>query len=139
MANKSIRKVNRKTTEAKKTIGSILLVTSVLLFFFSCIPNFLNIGRFFKAIFGILVYPLSVFMGLVGVALLMRLKYTVRKKYSTYLFISLFCLICFCLLTVVQTIPIKIIAITNIKAPASIVYIVLLRHLIYMWLLIHLS
>jgi len=94
VANKSIRKVNRKTTEAKKTIGSILLVTSVLLFFFSCIPNFLNIGRFFKAIFGILVYPLSVFMGLVGVALLMRLKYTVRKKYSTYLFISLFCLIC---------------------------------------------
>lgn len=46
MANNRIKKANRRSLEAKKTLGLTMLILGVFMFLFSCIPSFLDIGKF---------------------------------------------------------------------------------------------
>ena len=93
MASK-VKRMNKRSSDAKKTAGIVLFFLGVLMFVFGCFPSFLNVGRFLKGVFGILVYPLSILVTLVGVAMMMNLKYSSKKKYNFYLSVSFVCLIC---------------------------------------------
>ena len=84
MATSKIRKSKRNVMSAKKVLGIILLVLGIFMFFFSCIPSCLNIGRFFQGLFGILVYPIALLSFLVGIAFIKDFSYTLNKKF--YLF-----------------------------------------------------
>lgn len=77
----------------KKAVGITMLVLSVLVFLLSCIPSFLNIGKFFQGVFGILIYPLCLLTALIGVALIMGLRYTFDKKYTAYLLVAAVCIL----------------------------------------------
>ena len=83
----------RRNIDYKKLAGALLLVFGVLIFALSCVPSFLNIGKFFQGVFGVLVYPIGLLMVLVGIALLMNLRYTLNSRYVAYLTISFICLL----------------------------------------------
>ena len=88
-----IKKSNRSQVGAKKLFGIILLVLSIFVFLFSCVPAFLGIGRFFQGVFGLLVYPLGLLFALIGIALIMDLSYTLNTKYVVYLTLASICLL----------------------------------------------
>ncbi len=93
MATSKIRKSNRNVISAKKVFGIILLVLGIFMLLFSCIPSFLNLGKFFQGVFGVLVYPISLLLTLVGIALIKDFSYTLNRKYVAYLTISFICLL----------------------------------------------
>ena len=94
MSNSKIKKINRRNSDARKTVGTFMLFLGVIVFICCCFPSFLNIGNFFKGVFGLIIYPLCLLTSLIGLALLMKLKYSVKKKYMFYLSVSLISLIC---------------------------------------------
>jgi len=93
LVSKSIRSKKLRKYNAGKIAGVCLLVSSILIFILCCFPDFLNLGRFFQGLFGILIYPLCLLTALVGTALIMGLKYTLDKKYSFLLTMSLMTLL----------------------------------------------
>jgi len=91
--SKTYKKAKKNKWSAKKVFGVIFLVLGAFAFLFCCIPNFLNIGNFFQGLFGVLAYPLALLLALVGVALIMNLRYTLNRRYGFYLTISIICLL----------------------------------------------
>lgn len=93
MDSRSYKRTRKTNWSAKKVFGIIFLVLGVFAFLFCCIPNFLNIGNFFQGLFGVLAYPLSLLLSLVGAALIMNLTYTLNRRYAFYLTVSMICLL----------------------------------------------
>lgn len=81
-------------SKAKKITGICLIVLGGLIFLFSLFPSALVVGDFFLGVFGVMTYPLCLFMALLGVALIMNLSYTFSKKFTFLLVVAILSLLC---------------------------------------------
>ena len=91
---KNPKKVTSKKLSGKQIAGIVMLVLSAALFVLCIFPSFLGIGKFLQGIFGAMCYPIFVLLFLVGIALSLNMSYTFNKKFTTYLFMSVFGIIC---------------------------------------------
>lgn len=91
---KNPKKVTSKKLSGKQITGIVMLILSAVFFVLCIFPSFLGIGRFFQGLFGAMCYPLFVLLFLVGIALSLNMSYTFNKKFTTYLFLSFFGIIC---------------------------------------------
>lgn len=71
-----------------------MLVVSAVLFALCIFPNFLGIGRFFQAIFGVMCYPIFVLLFLVGIALSLNMNYSFNKKFTSFLVFAIIGILC---------------------------------------------
>lgn len=91
---KNPKKVTSKKLSGKQITGIVMLVLFAALFVLCIFPSFLGIGKFLQGIFGAMCYPIFVLLFLVGIALSLNMSYTFNKKFTTYLFMSVFGIIC---------------------------------------------
>ncbi len=93
---KSLPEQKQNNKRKKRIVGAALLILGCLGALAGIFPSFLMIGNILLGIFGVLFYPLNLLLFLIGVALLMDLKYVFDKKFTLYLafaFLSIFCLL----------------------------------------------
>ena len=83
-----------KIKSVKKTTGIIMIAVGFLCFILGIIPTLFGIGNFFLGVFGIIFYPLMLFICLVGIAFTMNLKYNFDRKFIVYLFSSMIFVCC---------------------------------------------
>lgn len=91
---KNPQKVSSKKLNGKQITGICMLVVSVIFFVLCIFPSFLGIGRFFQGLFGAMCYPLFVLFFLIGIALSLNMSYSFNKKFTAYLVLSAFGIIC---------------------------------------------
>ncbi len=72
----------------KKIAGLIFLLVFSLVFIFSCTCFVLPFGNILVGTFGYMVFPLSVFLGLISLALFLGFSYSRRIKSTTYIVIA---------------------------------------------------
>lgn len=83
------KKDKKKKGNFKKISGWILLAISTFVFLFSVTGLVGFLQWFFRGMFGIFVYPLSIIGFIVSLALLNNKKYVMPKKYAIFLSLSL--------------------------------------------------
>lgn len=91
---KNPQKVSSKKLNGKQITGICMLVVSAIFFVLCIFPSFLGIGRLFQGLFGAMCYPLFVLLFLIGVALSLNMSYSFNKKFTAYLVLSAFGIIC---------------------------------------------
>ena len=96
MATFHISSKKRQTKNAKnvkKIWGITLLAVFTLVFLFSVTSLIPAIQYFLLGTFGLFVYPLSILMMIIGLALLNNKRYVMSKKYAIFLSLSIFFLL----------------------------------------------
>ncbi len=83
----------RKNIDGGKVMGIIFLVIFSLMFIFSCMKSVLPIGAIIVGTFGVMTFPLLVFLALLCIAKILGLNYTRNKKTTIYGLIILFSLL----------------------------------------------
>ena len=76
--------VTHANAKNKIIAGSILIGLSIILFILTVIPNF-AVTSFFCGLLGLSWYAILVVAILVGIALILNLKYNYNKRFTTYL------------------------------------------------------
>lgn len=93
---KSLPEQKHNNRRKKRILGSALIALGCLCMLAGIFPSFLMIGNFFLGLFGLLFYPIDMLILLIGIALLMNLKYAFDRKftfYSAFALIGIFCLL----------------------------------------------
>ena len=72
---------NLTAAKKKKTIGIIMVVLSLVLFVFSTFEFLYAVKAFLLGVFGIMLYPILLFMLLCGVAFIMNKRFVYSPKY----------------------------------------------------------
>ncbi len=85
---------NFSVAKKKKTIGIIMVVLSLVLFVFSTFEFLYGVKAFLLGVFGIMLYPILLFMLLCGVAFIMNKRFVYSPKYILYLCLAFFFLMC---------------------------------------------
>lgn len=94
MAVFKVKNKNSKPKNVKKIIGIILLVLSCV-FLFCLITSFIPfMNKFLLGVFGVFGYPLSALMFFISVALINNKRYVLSKKYTAFLILTVFFLLC---------------------------------------------
>ena len=93
----AVFKVNTKKKKSKdfrKIVGIILLVVSCV-FLFCLITSFIPfMNNFLLGTFGLFGYPMSALMFLISIALINNKRYVQSKRYTAFLVLSVFFLLC---------------------------------------------
>lgn len=85
---------NLTAAKKKKTIGIIMVVLSLVLFVFSTFEFLYAVKAFLLGVFGIMLYPILLFMLLCGVAFIMNKRFVYSPKYILYLCLAFFFFMC---------------------------------------------
>ena len=85
---------NLITIRKKKTIGIVMVVLSLVLLLFTTFNFVYAIKAFLLGVFGIMLYPILLFMILCGVAFIMNKRFVYSPKYIVYLCLAFFFLMC---------------------------------------------
>lgn len=94
MATFKVKNKKKNPKDLKKITGIVFLVLSCLMLFClitSLIP-FMN--RFLLGTFGLFGYPMAILMFLFGIALINNKRYVFSKKYTVFLWLTVFFLLC---------------------------------------------
>lgn len=78
----------KNSLSGKKIVGLVMLILFVLAFIFSCLCKVLNIGRILVGTFGYFVFPLTVALSLVSLAMFLGLSYRRSLKSTAYFVLS---------------------------------------------------
>lgn len=96
MATFRVSNKNKKSKgvrNTKKICGVTLIAVFTLVFLFSVTSLIAPLQYFFLGTFGLFVYPLSILMMIIGLALLNDKKYVMPKRYAILLSLSIFFLL----------------------------------------------
>lgn len=89
----SKKRQTKNSKNVKKIWGITLLAVFTLVFLFSVTSLIPALQYFLLGTFGLFVYPLSILMMIIGLALLNNKKYVMSKKYAIFLSLSIFFLL----------------------------------------------
>lgn len=83
------KKTDRKSTKnIRKIVGISLIAVASVFFLFAVTKLWPAFQYFLKGTFGVFIYPLSILLIIIGIALLNNKKYVMSKKYATFLILS---------------------------------------------------
>ncbi len=80
---------NKSTKNIRKIVGIVLIALASVCFLFSVTNLWPGFKFFLKGTFGLFIYPLSILLIIVALALLNNKKYVMSKKYVTFLTLSI--------------------------------------------------
>lgn len=83
------KKAQNSGKNVKRIWGIVLLSLATVLFLFSVTRLIAPIQYFLLGVFGVFVYPMSILMMIVGLALLNNKKYVMPKRYAIFLTLSI--------------------------------------------------
>lgn len=81
-------KNNKSEKNAKKIAGFSLLAVATICFLFSVTSIWPAFHYFLKGVFGVFIYPLSILLMIVAIALLNNKRYVMTKRYAVFLSLS---------------------------------------------------
>ena len=87
------KKSQKSSKNVKKIWGVVLIALATVIFLFSVTRLIAPLQHFFLGVFGVFVYPMSILMIVIGLALLNNKKYVMPKRYAIFLTLSLLFLI----------------------------------------------
>lgn len=95
----AIFKVTKKSESknkknVRKIVGGCLIAAASVCFLFSVTSIWPALQFFLRGVFGLFIYPLSVLLIIIGLALLNNKKYVMPKKYAIFLTLSIVFLLC---------------------------------------------
>ncbi len=90
MAIFQVSKKNEKKTRknVRKIVGFVLLAVASVFFLFSVTGLWPAFQYFLRGTFGLFIYPMSILMMLIGIALLNNKHYVMSKRYAVFLSLS---------------------------------------------------
>lgn len=78
----------------KKSVGIVMVVLSLVLFVLTTFEFLYGVKAFLLGVFGIMLYPILLFMFLFGVAFILNKRFVYSPKYIVYLCLSFFFFMC---------------------------------------------
>ncbi len=105
------KKNNSKNRNIKKIVGWVMLAVASIFFLFSVTSIWPAFQYFLRGVFGLFIYPLTILMMIVALALLNNKKYVMSKRYAIFLSLSIIML-----LSIIQLIIVG----NNVRADGSV-------------------
>ncbi len=96
------KKTQKSSKNVKKIWGIALIAVATLAFLFSVTRLVAPFQNFLLGVFGVFIYPLSILMMIVGLALLNNKRYVMPKRYAIFLTLSILLLV-----TIIQLIILR--------------------------------